>query len=258
MGNIIKAMNYQIKNDKVTYFGVLLSVFLSCSNLIGCDLSEVTGSSFISMAGDMTALLPMFVILILSVRICGWDYTDKTINYEILAGHHRRDVYFARAVLAIVWSVLICLVGMLVPVFIFTAINGWGDTMEFKGMMLRFALSLFPMLRMTSQYILLVFLTRNVYISWATGYMATMFSMMINMMIKEFLSFEFTWHFSSSNLMKIFTFNQSLGYVNNEDVVICQTSLESSFVAGTIVASLVISLICIGFGYIFFKKSDIS
>ena len=88
--------------------------------------------------------------------------------------------------------------------------------------------------------------------------MATMFPMMINMMIKEFLSFEFTWHFSSSNLMKIFTFNQSLGYVNKEDVVICQTSLESSFVAGTIVASLVISLICTGFGYIFFNKSDIS
>lgn len=258
MGNIIKAMNYQIKNDKVTYFCVLLALFLSCSNLIGSDLSEVTGSSFIGMAGDMTALLPMFGILILSVRICGWDYTDKTINYEILSGHIRRDVYFARVIAAHVWCILICLACMIVPVLIFTAVNGWGDTMDLKGMMLRFTLTVFPMIRMVSQYVLLVFLTKNAYVSWAAGYMVTMFSIMIPMILKEILSFEFTFHFACTNIMKFFTFNQSMGYVNNEDIVVFDTSLESSFVAGTIVVSLLISVVCIASGYFFFKKSDVN
>lgn len=258
MRNIIKAMNYQVKNDRVTYFSMLLALLLMGSNLIGSDLSEVTGSSFICMAGDMTALLPIFGILILSVRICGWDYTDKTINYEILSGHHRRDVYFARVIVAISWCVLICLAGMVFPVLVFTAINGWGDTMDVKGMMLRFALAIFPILRIICQYVLLVFVTKNAYASWAAGYIATMFSMLITMILKEILSLEFTWHLASSNLMKLFTFNQSMGYINNEDIVICHTSLETSFITGTIVVSLLISLLCIGAGYFFFKKSDVN
>ncbi len=255
MRNIIKALTYQTRTDNVTYYSILLAVFLTIFGMLDFDM---TGSEYVALNGESISLLPVFLILMLGVRILGWDYADKTMNYEILSGHHRREVYFARVIVAHIWCIAFCVGFMLLPVIIFTLINGWGETMDFGGMALRFALAIFPMIRIVCQYVLLVFLVKSAYIAWAAGYLLSMFSMLIPMLFEELMQIKFTYQFANTNLMKLFTFNQSMGYVNGEDVTICHTELEPSMIIGTIGVSVAVSVICIVLGYVIFRKSDVN
>ena len=255
MRNIIKALNYQTRTDNVTYYSMLIPIFLTVFSMLDFDM---TGSEYVALNGESISLLPVFLILMLGVRILGWDYADKTMNYEILSGHHRREVYFARVIVAHIWCIVFCLGFMLIPVLVFTLINGWGVTMDFGGMALRFALAIFPMIRIVCQYVLLVFLVKSAYIAWAVGYLLSMFSMFIPMLFEELMQIKFTYQLANTNLTKLFTFNQSIGYVNGEDVTICHTELEPSVIIGTIGVSVAVSVICIVLGYIIFKKSDVN
>ena len=255
MRNIIKALNYQTRTDNVTYYSILLAVFLTIFGMLDFDM---TGSEYVALNGESISLLPVFLILMLGVRILGWDYADKTMNYEILSGHHRREVYFARVIVAHIWCIAFCVGFMLLPVLVFTLINGWGVTMDFGGMALRFALAIFPMIRIVCQYVLLVFLVKSAYIAWAVGYLLSMFAMFIPMLFEELMQIKFTYQLANTNLMKLFTFNQSIGYVNGEDVTICHTELDPSMIIGTIGVSVAVSVICIVLGYIIFKKSDVN
>ncbi len=255
MRNIIKALNYQTRTDNVTYYSILLGIFLTIFGMLDFD---VTGSEYVAFEGESISLLPVFLILMLGVRILGWDYADKTMNYEILSGHHRREVYFARVIVAHIWCIAFCVGFILLPVLFFTLINGWGTTMDFGGMALRFALAIFPMIRIVCQYVLLVFLVKSAYVAWAAGYLLSMFSMIIPMLFEELMQIKFTYQFANTNLTKLFTFNQSIGYVNGEDVTICHTELEPSVIIGTIGVSVAVSVICIVLGYIIFKKSDVN
>ena len=144
MRNIIKALNYQTRTDNVTYYSILLAIFLTIFGMLDFDM---TGSEYLALNGESISLLPVFLILMLGVRILGWDYADKTMNYEILSGHHRREVYFARVIVAHIWCIVFCVGFMLLPIIIFTIINGCGETMDFGVMALRFALAIFPMIR---------------------------------------------------------------------------------------------------------------
>lgn len=255
MRNIIKALNYQTRTDNVTYYSILLAIFLTIFGMLDFDM---TGSEYLALNGETISLLPVFLILMLGVRILGWDYADKTMNYEILSGHHRREVYFARVIVAHIWCIAFCVGYMLIPVLVFTLINGWGVTMDFGGMALRFALAIFPMIRIVCQYVLLVFIVKSAYIAWAAGYLLSMFSMIIPMLFEELMQIKFTYQLANTNLTKLFTFNQSIGYVNGEDVTICHTELEPSMIIGTIGVSVAVSVICIVLGYIIFKKSDVN
>lgn len=255
MRNIIKALNYQTRTDNVTYYSILLAIFLTIFGMLDFDM---TGSEYLALNGESISLLPVFLILMLGVRILGWDYADKTMNYEILSGHHRREVYFARVIVAHIWCIAFCVGFMLIPVLVFTLINGWGVTMDFGGMALRFALAIFPMIRIVCQYVLLVFLVKSAYIAWAAGYLLSMFAMFIPMLFEELMQIKFTYQFANTNLTKLFTFNQSIGYVNGEDVTICHTELDPSMIIGTIGVSVAVSVICIVLGYIIFKKSDVN
>ncbi len=255
MRNIIKSLNYQTRTDNVTYYSILLAIFLTIFGVLDFDM---TGSEYVALNGESISLLPTFLILMLGVRILGWDYADKTMNYEILSGHHRREVYFARVIVAHIWCIAFCVVFMLLPVLVFTLINGWGETMDFGGMALRFALAIFPMIRIVCQYVLLVFLVKSAYIAWAAGYLLSMFSMLIPMLLEELMQIKFTYQLANTNLMKLFTFNQSIGYVNGEDVTIYHTELESSVIIGTIGVSVAVSVICLVLGYAIFRKSDVN
>ena len=258
MRNIIKALNYQTRTDNVTYYSLLLMVFVVAMTFLDADITSVTGGEYLSSAGESLALIPVFGLLMLSIRICGWDYTDKTMNYEILSGHHRKEVYFGRVIATLLWSVPICFGVMVLPTVIFTIANGWGVNMDLGGMAVRYLLSIFPMIRIVCQCILLTFLVKSAYAAWGIGFVITMFSSIFYMIVEEFIDMKLTYQLASTNLIKLFTFNQSIGYINGEDVAIYHTELEPSFVIGTIVVSLAVSAICLALGYIFFKKSDVN
>ncbi len=258
MRNIIKALNYQTRTDNVTYYSILFMIFLVAVTFLDADITKVTGGEYVAISGQALGMFPSFFILILGIRICGWDYADKTMNYEILSGHHRREVYFARVIVTLVWCVALSFFFLVLPALICTIINGWGVNMDFSGMAIRYLLAIFPIIRIVCQCVMLTFLVKSAYVAWAAGFILTMLNSMTTMILEELMNIKLSWQTATTNLMKLFTFNQSIGYVNGEDVTICHTELEPSMIIGTIGVSVAVSVICLAIGYAVFRKSDVN
>ncbi|MDE5873976.1 MAG: ABC transporter permease subunit, partial [Lachnospiraceae bacterium] len=144
MWNIMKAQNYQIKGDNLIIYGLLFSLLLPVAGLLLDDtaLDYMTGSVY---AVSMFSFLPyifMIISLIIVTRIIGWDMNDKTINYELLSGHSRAQVFFGRVIMSLVWTIIASVIVAVIPLVIFTIINGWGHSLKVSDFAIRFAVFL--------------------------------------------------------------------------------------------------------------------
>lgn len=93
MWNIMKSQNYQTRGDNLVIYGFLIAfVFPVLGLLMGGDsiiFEDLNGGMYLMISSSMFPFAAMIMSLITATRICGWDSTDKTINYEIMAGHSR-------------------------------------------------------------------------------------------------------------------------------------------------------------------------
>ncbi|MGN0599643.1 MAG: hypothetical protein ACI4JK_07080 [Oscillospiraceae bacterium] len=258
MRNIIRALNYQTRNDLVViisllFFGIF-SVISPLINYSGLAFSEMTGSMY-AVSSDKSLII--FLILIITTRICGWDQSDKTINYEIFAGHNRMAVYFGRITASFIWVVPVCAVLMFVPMGVCTAINGWGYSADFSGIMLHYLLVFLPIFRLVCEFALLSFLLKNGGASTILGFILVDAAAIADSILSSMGSISLKWQLGTLNFMCLSGFlDYSYGYADGEDVMVFDTSIESSFIIGTVAASLLVGAACLVIGSIFFKKTD--
>lgn len=260
MWNIIKAQNYQMKKDiMVVVMAICGLVLLTVPNVLdpSAEMNGLTGSTYLMQSSEMMLLVFSIVCLLLTCRICGWDYVDKTINYEILSGHSRQEVYWGRIITSGLWSVIFCYVLSLLPLLIFTGMNGWGVSMNMGNVMIRYALMIFPILRMVCEFALLTVLIRNCYAAMVVGWTLFAISMIGAMFVEELTGTKWKLQMAYTNMNMLFDFTHGrLGYVNGEDVMICETAVDLQTVFGTIGVSLLVSAVCLTLGYLYYKKSD--
>jgi ABC-type transport system involved in multi-copper enzyme maturation permease subunit len=262
MWNIIKAQNYQIKRDNVTVYVFLFGLIISLIMPIvdgDSDISDLTGSDFVlALSGSVEVILPI-AVLVLTTRICGWDYGDKTMNYEILAGHSRKQVYLGRVVSSIVVTLACCIVMTAVPTILYTIIGGWGASLDFGNVMLSFILAFFPLLRLISFFALLTFLLKKGYIALIVGWMLFGIQVIGATLVFEFFDVKGSVQFASVNLRSLFSYNNAVfKTVNGKDVAVFASSLSGSLILQTIVVSIVVSVIYLLLGYRIFKHRDLS
>ncbi len=262
MQNIIKALNHQTRRDNFTIYALLAGCsglglfFLSYSNI---DFSMLTGSVLAGMCGDCIALGVMLFLIVLVCRICGWDSADKTINYELLSGHNRAEVYWGRVLAVFMWAVPIVVLLILLPLAVASIFNGWGVEADFWGLMARYALAMLPVIRMICELIFFTFLLRNCYIAMILGYIFMMLFNMVEIIIEETAKVDISWVFSITNVIELMWLSNSyMGFVDGEDVMVYDLSVEPDYLLYTVLASVGVSAVCLLGGYLFFKKSDMN
>ncbi len=262
MQNIIKALNYQTRRDNFTIYALLAGcsgigmLLLSYPNL---DYSTLTGSVLAGFSGDCTALGVMLFLLVLVCRICGWDSADKTINYELLSGHNRADVYWGRVLVTFMWAIPIVVLLIGLPLAVVSIFNGWGVEADFWGLMARYALAMLPVIRMICELIFFTFLVKNCYIAMVLGYIFMMLPVMVELIIEETAKIEISWAFSITNLIDLLWLSNSyMGFVDGEDVMVYDLSVEPTYLLYTVLASVGVSAVCLLGGYWLFKKSDMN
>lgn len=258
MWNIIKAQNYQTKNDLLVIISLLLfsmaTIFSPLLNYPNLNFSDLTGSMY---AVNSEKSFLFFLVLIITTRICGWDQSDKTINYEVLVGHSRGNVYTARIIASFIWIIPAYAIIFFAPTGICTAINGWGHSADFSNVMLRYLLSLLPLCRLVCEFAMMTFFVKKGGISTVLGFVIIEGVAMAESIIGSESDFSLTWQFGISNGVALWTFEDySYGYVDGIDVVVFDTALEPSLVVGTAAASLTIGALSLLIGSVFFKKTD--
>lgn len=263
MWNLIKAQKYQLIRDKVTkwiwtiFLGSLVVFFVSYMR--NESLSELTGSVIPIILGEMNMIIIGIFVILVTARVMGWDYTDKTLNYELMAGHSRGDVYWSRVLLGLMLTMAGCVIYLFLPLLIFGVINGWGYTTDMGDILLRYGLSFLPLFRLVGECVLLTVLLKNCYMVMIIGYVLYYSSMIIMLVLEPLVDIKWTTQFCIVNFSKLLYMNKSrLHYINGEDVLVYQTALESELLIGTIGVSLIVGIACLGLGYLYFKKSDMN
>lgn len=262
MWNIIKSINFQCKRDrglKLLYlfmFGmILLTTFMNLSG----SVESVTGSEMLVSNSSGVLVITGFICSFFLCRTIGGDYTDKTINYEVLTGKSRNNIFFARMIYGFSLCVLAWSVLVLLPYIVATAINGWGISVEFKVFVTRTLLLYLPLLRYMCEIMLITVLVRNQYLGMIISYLIFEISAVVLVIIKEILDIEkavFMWT-SSSNMINVFNFRDYVvRYINGEDVAVYGEPIPKDDLMWTVIVSLVVSLICIAVSYRCFKKRD--
>lgn len=263
MWNLIKAQNYQLKRDRATrymwviFLGSLVVIFLEY--LRNNPLSDLTGSNTAVVMSEPNVMIPGIFVILLTARIVGWDYTDKTLNYELMAGHSRRAVYWSRVWVSLVCVMVGCAIFLFLPLLFFGLINGWGHSADLAKILFRYGLSLLPLFRLMGECVLLTVLLKNCYMAMIIGYMLFEAGMVLMMVLEPLVDFDFTTQLSVTNLYSLVYVDYCrFQYIDGEDVVVYETALESGLITGTIGVSLVVGIACLWLGYLYFKKSDMN
>ena len=100
MINVMKAQKYQLLRS-ISNYVILLCSLIFMATILFAELSDeqvekITGSMFVSYIGEINLVMLPMIILVYTAVIFGNDLSDKTVNYELLSGIKRRDVFFGR------------------------------------------------------------------------------------------------------------------------------------------------------------------
>lgn len=261
MINIIKSMNYQTRNDIFTVITYLIAVVVQFAAMFFSEGSEpltYTGSDFVVYMGSMIPFVCLILAFLLTCRICGWDYADRTLNYEVLSGHTRFQIYMGRILTGILWCVIGFLVISFLPVLIFTCINGWGYTLSFSSAILRYGLMVLLLIRLVTGFAVLTFIVRNSYIAMVLGYVWTGVSSVVYYILDDIVTFNTSVFVGCMNMVQMFSFENSKNmYIDGKDVTVFDGTISNTFLLGTVGWSLLVILVLLTVGYQVFRKHDL-
>ncbi|MGN0384324.1 MAG: ABC transporter permease subunit [Lachnospiraceae bacterium] len=259
MKSILKSQLYQMK---LPYIWKKVLPILLVFNFLIIYVNVVLGGEIESLSefivgGEYGNLLNFmeFFIIIATAEICGNDFSDKTINHELLSGHSRKDVFLGRAVAAIGVSLIGALILLVIPIVAFTAMGYWGDTVTLKGVVLRIALCIFPIIKVSCEMILLTYIVKNGLLASVIGCVG----LIITGVIGGMTAIGMPYLISSSNLMQLFHFDGWSTYRMKDlkQFSTYESMVNSNVAILTVVVSVLAGAMFLWIGYKFFEKDDL-
>lgn len=265
MFNVMKAQKYQLLQSNGTYYTFLAGFLLyaaSCAIMMtdsGSGAMLEGGSWLFFVKEPLTMFIPALTLVFTSM-ICGGDMDDKTINYEVMTGTRRIEVYLGRAFMSIFMSVLCCVVTLVLPLLAVTLMKGWGNLMTTEDVALRIAAMIIPVIRLSSFFTFIAFAMKNKTALLVTGFIVIMAEMILSMFGGEFISPKIMMYpFSLYTLQTIFKIeNIGIGYIDGKDVQIVKDVLEMSTVSTAVISGLLGTAIFLTLGFIAFRKTDMN
>ncbi|MBQ8967789.1 hypothetical protein [Ruminococcus sp.] len=261
MKNLIKAQIYQITHTRVYLWVFIMAVIIASifgfsEYLNGADsLNEgelLTASDYFTRY-DMLPVLAMEFMSFFSCFIAAEDFGDKTANYELMSGRLRSQSFLARVITIILANTLLGLFMMTLPLLIYTAITGWGDSVTVATAAQRILLMVFPFFRISCFFTLAAFIIRRPGIAFIACYGAMNLPLLLPVN-NESTGVMLT--LSTSRKLLHFDYWATFGLERDAQAIYDQ-GLDSAFVIRCIIVSLAVGAAYIGLAYSYFHKDDI-
>lgn len=263
MLNVIKSQLYQFRKERISkflFFGLMaMFILIPFIAIIQSDVSssamtDATGGGYFATNLRFCIFMPLVYIAAVVAQICGQDFVDKTANYELMSGRRRYQSYFGRVIPSVIIGTIGWFIIAVTPVITVTIIRGWGDKISVWEVVIRYALMLFPAIRVACEFVFFTFLIKNPYIVMGLGYLYSMVSIYAEMLPSDGFIFLGSTNIILLSMIDVWTTYGLEGKVN----FIYDAALSSSDVIGTIVVSVVVSAAALLLGYVFFKNDDMN
>lgn len=264
MFNIIKSQNYSLRRDLMVVLTILTAIALPFLGIYftrmmqEIDFSNITGSMYHTLINEDIVAFNIFIIMIFAAKTVGGDSSDKTINYELMNGHSREKVFFARVINGFFWSVIFVMITIFLPYVVVIFINGWGDNCSLNEMLIRNGLLFFPILRLSALFMLITVLADSCGAGIGVSYLIVLIETVFDSVLDGTQNKEEYFYFLSlSNLTKLAEVNNSWQTVKEGRVINWfDFSTNSEMVRKTCYVSLIMAAIYIIGAYLYFKKKD--
>ena len=261
MKRIITSQLYQLRrNTMLLRISLLVAVSMAAMGAL-VSLTSDGDRSAGGLFTDSNGLMWIFQIMLIGVMtgiICAGDFGEKDINYELMNGHSRRSIYLARVILCVGLASVVAEILAFIPCISAAAVSGWGDRIKPGDLFARMGLFIFPFMRMAAFFSMLSFMIKKQGIVMILGFAAEMGCIILNDIVQD----KSGYMLSVFNIIKL-TDVGDFGLYNvvpGKGVVeyfVCEGALEPSLAAGTVIVSLVMTLIYLTAGYAFFRKDDL-
>ncbi len=264
MKGIIKSQFYQLRRERLLIIiFVLLLAFMLLQAFLISGMSDYRTTDMYLVNNNFSMLFIALAFPFAATGfMCGSDFSDKTLNYEVMSGHLRYQIYFGRVIPCLIVSVLGFLVLIFAPVLQNTLMHGWGTEIRMDHMLIRIALMAFPVLRLSCMAVLITFFCKNRYILVGIGCMCFMiFELLLMIMDVSQAAAEgvYSGILSYTNLTMLFTIDSWQTYgLDGDTNYIFESALSCGEIVSTVVCSLIFSAIFLGMGYVFFKNDDLN
>lgn len=258
MKNIIRAQLYQMRRRKfIGIMFVLIFLMIAINFIADSEFGKgITASGYFVTDGILVLMMSMIYVLFLTGEICGGDFMDKTINYEVLGGYTRKTIYASRVLLSLAGGCISAILLWTAPLAAATVIWGWGDTLAFPDMLCRFLLALFPLMRLICEFIFFSCIVKNSNIVMGVGSFLSLASQSLEAFSGKypFALLGFT------NLYKLFKpeFFQVYSVTDFHLYMVYETQLSVSHVIETIGMSCGAGVLFLWLGYIYFCRDDLN
>lgn len=256
MKNIIRSAYYDLRHSKLFVVVYLLTaVMLSVSAMINVD--EKGCGFVIAENAYIYWETSAFIVALVVGIICNDDHIDKTINYEILAGHSRLSIFMARSLFGILLAAAAATMINFFPLAAGSMLKGFGDMLVFKDMIIRQLLCFFPYLRFAAFVTVICFIIKNPYVVIAAGFIISEMGM----------GFAEVFDHGKSVCISIFNLGLladfSAWVIYNLDPVNgivyygrFNGELDMDVIVGTILVSLIMTVFYLFIGYGIFRRDD--
>ncbi len=255
----MKAQRHQIKGDNFIIYGFLAAIIMQVLPIFfdQMDMESMNGGLFAVSTFGMIPVSLVIVSLVLVARICGWDMDDKTINYELLSGHSRSQIYFGRVVMSLVYALVAGLMITVLPTFIVFIIKGWGNNAAFKEVFVRIAVMMCPYIRWICELVLVAFIVKSSNATLVLGFLMCEAVVLAQTIFEDATGILINVQFAMTNMIELSQItNSKMELVNGELISVFDASLKSSDITSSIVVSFVVAVLCVMAGYAIFKKRD--
>ena len=262
MKNIMKSIWYEILHSKMMIriyilFMVIMGLFAVLN--VGDSVQKGHASGMVAENPLLIYEFPIFMLSIIVGIICGEDYKDKVANYEVLSGHSRKSIFFARSLMGIIVGSVLSTILCIVPLIVGIIVDGWGDALVLSDVIIRILLLFFPMFRLAAFLALITFLVKNQYVMMASGFVIMMGCSLLQTVITDskniFISIFNMALLLSFDSWSIYNLDPVNGLVTYNSYV---STVTPELVIGTITASLVMTAFYLFMGYALFRRDDLS
>ena len=263
MINMIRSINYSTRKNLVVVLTVIsmicLPVFM-VTVVMGASITEIDGAEYYCKMLGESFYVVIFASLILSCIPSSADAGDKTLNYELMAGHSRSRVFLARTAVGLFWGVIILAILYYYPLILFGCLGGWYKGVSIKDVLMHCLLSLLPLFRMSAFCIMLSSILRSAGKGIGFTYMAFEVGTIIWEVVSELFKIKehtMPWIMGMLNLVELHTITNSRDYViEGEKVTVYETALPQQLVISTVIVSLLMGGIYLIVAYTDFKRRD--
>ncbi|MDO5155390.1 MAG: hypothetical protein Q4D51_05445 [Eubacteriales bacterium] len=222
MCNIRKALWYQMRKDLLLFVATIMALIIpSCIVFMDTGFEKMSGGMSAVAVSEFFPMIAYYYLFLVVPKIFGGDFKDKVLNYEVLGGHNRKDVFGVRAGMALVFPISVLIISFVIPIGITTALHGFGGNITLKELVILYGMFVCTMIRFAVECMLITMLV-------GSSLMGQIFTcigeemMMLPVVIVGGFEDEIKGGYFSAlfRMTSVLNFNNCrTGYYNGEDIV---------------------------------------